>query len=81
MPDGPEAAAGDASAALVAAVREDSAAARLSTLSSLKARFPDADPAQLIGGSGAEDLKFIEGKRETYYFSELSITRPYALLL
>ncbi len=68
-------------AAIVEAIRASSAAAALCCRSALSSRFPRADIAALVGASGAADLRLIEGRTETYYFSELSMTRAYAVHL
>lgn len=78
--------AADQAASAVETVRRDSAAGRLTTLSSLRAAFPkdsgpEADPLSEIEGSGADDLKRMDGREETYFFSELGMTRAYAAYL
>lgn len=40
-----------------------------------------ADPLDEIVGSGAEDLKRMDGRAETYFFSDLYMTRAYASYL
>lgn len=40
-----------------------------------------ADPLAEIEGSGAEDLKRMDGRGETYFFSDLYMTRAYAAYL
>jgi len=63
---------------IVRLVREDSAAARLTRLSVLKEQFPEMDVEGIIAESGVPDLKKMRGKRDTYFFSDQSMTEAYA---
>lgn len=67
-------------------IRRDSAEGRLTRLSSLRAAGPadpgrNPDPLREIEGSGASDLKRMDGREETYFFSDLGMTRSYAAYL
>jgi hypothetical protein len=81
-PKGGEDPAGNAPAALVAAIREASGQARLSRLSVLAAAFPAEDVEALAEASGAADLRKMRGAGdEVYFFSVDSMTEAYALHL
>jgi hypothetical protein len=67
-----------ARASLVEIVRADSAAIRLTTRTSLEARFPDAQVSDLIPCGDYSDVQRLDGESEAYYFSTLSITESYA---
>jgi hypothetical protein len=71
----------DLSLGLAKVIRSDSAKCRLTPCSRLCELFPETDIRAVIGDSGAEDLKLMEGKAETYFFSSLSMTEAYALHL
>lgn len=58
-------------------IRENSRAARLTSLSELRAGQAE-DPLPEIESSGAEDIQSLEGASEVYYFSKLHMTRSYA---
>ena len=66
---------------LVEAIRTASKGGALATLKSLEKEFPDLDIAALIEGSGAGDLKKMEGSEDVYFFSDLSMTEAYAVHL
>lgn len=73
-------------ASAVDTIRRDSAEGRLTLLSSLREASPAdspraPDPLRTIEESGAEDLKRMDGRVETYFFSELAMTRAYAAYL
>lgn len=73
---------GAAPAEIVAAIRAESAATKLVTRAELEARFPDTDiAAALSGAENAADVMYIEGSRNVYYFSTLSMTESYATYL
>lgn len=62
-------------------IREDSNAARLTRLSALEERFPEADIEKALMSAAAPDLKKMKGKQDTYYFSDQSMTEAYAVHL
>lgn len=66
---------------LVEAIRTASKGGALATLKSLEKEFPDLDIPVLIEGSGAADLKKMEGSEDVYFFSDLSMTEAYAIHL
>lgn len=73
---------GASPAEIVAFVRAESAATRLATGKGLEAAFPDTDiAATLYEAEASEDIMVIEGSRDDYYFSKLSMTENYATYL
>ena len=62
------------------AIRRDSAQVHLTRLSELRSLL-ERDPLPEIEDSGVEDLKRMDGKAETYFFSELHMTSSYAAYL
>lgn len=66
-------------AALMEKIRADSARTALSPAAELSTLVPSGIDAVLLLEEGAgDDIKVMRGSRDHYYFSELSMTEPYA---
>lgn len=71
----------DVPARVIDSIRKSSRDGSLLRLSSLCSLFPDQDIEYCVQNSDATDLGLIRGVRDTYYFSDLSMTETYAVHL
>ena len=65
-------------AALLEKIRNDSSETRLSPASELAALVPEGDASALLDEGAEDDIKMMRGSRDRYYFSDRSMTEPYA---
>ncbi len=65
-------------AALLEKIRADSAETRLSPAVDLAPLVPEGDVSVLLGENAEDDIKMMRGSRDRYYFSDRSMTEPYA---
>ena len=65
-------------AALLEKIRTDSTETRLSPASQLASLVPEGDASAILDEGAEDDIKMMRGSRDRYYFSERSMTEPYA---
>jgi hypothetical protein len=63
---------------LLEKIRADSAETRLSPATELASLVPEENASVLLEENAEDDIKLMRGSRDLYYFSERSMTEPYA---